>query len=72
MLVAQDFLAVDEDDLSDEEIVKHLGNSIAALHSVPTAIYCFLRAQHKIPGIEVICVSFAINSEGENVCFLDG
>lgn len=48
-----DFLCSKEDARSDAEIVKHLGTSIAALHSVPTAIYCFLRAQESIPKISV-------------------
>ncbi|KAJ8919096.1 hypothetical protein NQ315_012081 [Exocentrus adspersus] len=39
------------DDL-DEEILENLGNGIRAHESVPTAIYCFLRAQNEIPGIE--------------------
>jgi hypothetical protein len=30
-----------------------LGNSVAALYSVPTAIFCFLRACTPIPEIEV-------------------
>lgn len=38
---------------SDEEVVNILGHSVNALYSVPTAIYCFLRATNKIPGIEV-------------------
>lgn len=42
-------------DANDEEVVDVLGTSIAALYSVPTAIYCFLRAQQEIPGIEVYC-----------------
>lgn len=37
----------------DEEVVETLGTSISALYSVPTAIYCFLRAQEGIPGIKV-------------------
>lgn len=38
---------------TEDEVVEELGNSIAALFSVPTAIYCFLRAQTDIPGIQV-------------------
>ncbi|KAK5649651.1 hypothetical protein RI129_000680 [Pyrocoelia pectoralis] len=34
-----------------EEIIRILGNDIFALHSVPTAIFCFLRAQTPIPRI---------------------
>lgn len=36
----------------DEEVEKILGNSVAALYSVPTAIFCFLRACTPIPKIE--------------------
>jgi len=38
----------------DDEVIHTLGNgtSISAYDSVPTAIYCFLRAQDEIPGIE--------------------
>ena len=35
-----------------EKIVQKLGNSVTALYSVPTAIFCFLRAQKPITGIE--------------------
>ncbi|PSN57802.1 Poly(ADP-ribose) glycohydrolase ARH3 [Blattella germanica] len=41
-----------KDAVNDEEVEKTLGNSIAALYSVPTAIYCFLRAYSPIPEIE--------------------
>jgi len=37
----------------DEEVETVLGNSLAALYSVPTAIFCFLRACTPIPEIEV-------------------
>lgn len=40
------------DDL-DKEVITKLGNGIGAHESVPTAIYCFLRAQNEIPGVEV-------------------
>nr|XP_022904257.1 poly(ADP-ribose) glycohydrolase ARH3-like [Onthophagus taurus] len=38
--------------VSDDEVVACLGNSISALHSVPTAIYCYLRAQNDIPDLK--------------------
>nr|XP_050845157.1 ADP-ribosylhydrolase ARH3-like isoform X2 [Vespula vulgaris] len=41
-----------EKDVTNEEVVRQLGNGIAALYSVPTAIFCFLRAQQPINGIE--------------------
>nr|CAD7392260.1 unnamed protein product [Timema cristinae] len=37
----------------NEEVQTVLGNRIAALYSVPTAIFCFLRAQECIEGIQV-------------------
>lgn len=37
----------------DEEVENVLGTSVSALHSVPTAIYCFLRSQKDIPHITV-------------------
>jgi poly(ADP-ribose) glycohydrolase ARH3 len=36
----------------DEEVKKILGTSLAALYSVPTAIFCFLRSCAPIPEIE--------------------
>jgi ADP-ribosylglycohydrolase len=40
----------------DSEVQDELGNDISALGSVPTAIYCFLRAQiqQDLKGIQVI------------------
>lgn len=35
-----------------EKIVQKLGTSVTALYSVPTAIFCFLRAQKPITGID--------------------
>ncbi|XP_063221231.1 ADP-ribosylhydrolase ARH3-like isoform X2 [Bacillus rossius redtenbacheri] len=40
------------DGVEDAEVVRQLGNNVAALFSVPTAIYCFLRAQEDIEGIK--------------------
>ncbi|XP_043493896.1 ADP-ribose glycohydrolase ARH3-like isoform X3 [Polistes fuscatus] len=48
----QELITKDEDVLNSEEVIRLLGNSIAALHSVPTAIFCFLRAQESIKDIE--------------------
>nr|XP_023017285.1 poly(ADP-ribose) glycohydrolase ARH3-like [Leptinotarsa decemlineata] len=36
----------------DEEVIFCLGNGISSYESVPTAIYCFLRAQSEIPHIK--------------------
>ncbi|KAH0951344.1 hypothetical protein HN011_004638 [Eciton burchellii] len=36
---------------SDEKVIRELGVGIRALESVPTAIFCFLRAQRLIKGI---------------------
>jgi len=44
-----------EDHVLDEEVDNVLGTSISALHSVPTAVYCFLRAQTAIPNIKTDC-----------------
>ncbi|KAI1278485.1 hypothetical protein HDE_14362 [Halotydeus destructor] len=37
-----------EIDLSTQEVVSRFGNSVSALQSVPTAIYCFLRAHKQL------------------------
>ncbi|XP_060530838.1 ADP-ribosylhydrolase ARH3-like [Cylas formicarius] len=36
----------------DAQVISLLGHGISAYESVPTAIYCFLRAQNSIPGID--------------------
>lgn len=46
-------LETSKKEISEDEVVAALGNSIAALHSVPTSIYCYLKAQNEIAGIEV-------------------
>lgn len=51
------------DDVLDEEVQKNLGNSVAALYSVPTAVFCFLHCQKPIPNIKVTCVY-----QHSNVC----
>jgi hypothetical protein len=40
----------------DEQVEEYLGTEISALRSVPTAVFCFLRAQQNIelPGIQVL------------------
>lgn len=45
-------LIASEENVTNEEVIRQLGNGIAALYSVPTAIFCFLRAQRPIKGIE--------------------
>jgi hypothetical protein len=42
-----------KEDAHDEEVERTLGTSVAALYSVPTAIFCFLRACTPIPEIDV-------------------
>lgn len=42
-----------KEDTHDAEVEKTLGTSVAALYSVPTAIFCFLRACTPIPEIDV-------------------
>lgn len=62
LLHVRRFLTCAEEDRTDEEVVKYLGTSISALYSVPTAIYCFLRAQEEIPGIKV-CFYFFVRKK---------
>ncbi|KAK0090315.1 hypothetical protein PV325_001546 [Microctonus aethiopoides] len=40
-----------ENEPHTDEILKLLGNNVTALHSVPTAIFCFVRAQYPIAEI---------------------
>jgi hypothetical protein len=49
-----------KEDADDEEVQRIMGNTVAALYSVPTAIFCFLRACAPIPEIEV-CKSVSKN-----------
>jgi poly(ADP-ribose) glycohydrolase ARH3 len=44
----------------DDEVDAVLGTSVAALYSVPTSIFCFLRACAPIPEIKV-CQSVSKN-----------
>lgn len=37
---------------SDNELLNVLGNDVSALYSVPTSIYCFLKAEKAIKGID--------------------
>lgn len=55
--VLQSLLSKDPQDFEDE-IANKLGNSVAALYSVPTAIYCFLRGQKPVEFIKVILMSY--------------
>uniref|UniRef100_A0A1B6CBF3 ADP-ribosylhydrolase ARH3 n=1 Tax=Clastoptera arizonana TaxID=38151 RepID=A0A1B6CBF3_9HEMI len=59
-----------KEELFEGEVEETLGNSIAALYSVPTAIFCFLRAQKPISSIETDCpfrrtIQFAISLGGD-------
>lgn len=59
-----------QENVHDEEVETVLGTSIAALYSVPTAVYCFLRAQQPIPKIETNCpfqrtIQYAISLGGD-------
>ncbi|XP_012255881.2 ADP-ribosylhydrolase ARH3 [Athalia rosae] len=40
------------DEAHEQKVVHQLGTEVSALYSVPTAIYCFLRAQRPIQDIE--------------------
>lgn len=58
----------DEDDVLYDEILETLGNSISALESVPTAIYCFLKACSETPELKDIfrnAVEYAISLGGD-------
>lgn len=48
----RDLISEGGDGPHDEKVVHLLGNDVSALHSVPTAIYCFLRAQRPVKNIE--------------------
>ncbi|XP_046489458.1 ADP-ribosylhydrolase ARH3 [Neodiprion pinetum] len=48
----RNLICEDGDGPHDEKVVHQLGNDVSALHSVPTAIYCFLKAQKPIPAIQ--------------------
>ncbi|KOC65340.1 Poly(ADP-ribose) glycohydrolase ARH3 [Habropoda laboriosa] len=50
--VVKALISEDGDSPQVEKVIKKLGNSVAALYSVPTAIFCFLRAQKPISGIQ--------------------
>jgi len=41
-----------DDPVTEEEVIGMLGTSVSALHSVPTAIYCFLKSFTGFPGVE--------------------
>lgn len=49
----QKLLKTKHSDDYNDEVIYHLGNDISALRSVPTAIFCFLKAQKEISGIDV-------------------
>ncbi|KAL6267129.1 hypothetical protein P5V15_000208 [Pogonomyrmex californicus] len=46
--IVKNLVSEEGDDPNEERVVQELGNSIRALESVPTAIFCFLRAQRRI------------------------
>ncbi|KAJ8942685.1 hypothetical protein NQ314_010009 [Rhamnusium bicolor] len=50
--IVENLLEKKHDDKLDEEVILHLGHGISAYESVPTAIYCFLKAQNEIPTID--------------------
>lgn len=53
MKIVENFLNKKYDEELDDEVLMCLGNSVTAHESVPTAIYCFLRALEDIPPIKV-------------------
>ncbi|XP_019874408.2 ADP-ribosylhydrolase ARH3 isoform X2 [Aethina tumida] len=52
MKIVENFLNKKYDEELDDEVLMCLGNSVTAHESVPTAIYCFLRALEDIPPIK--------------------
>lgn len=50
--IIKTLISENENGPHDEKVIQKLGNSVTALYSVPTAIFCFLRAQKLIPGIK--------------------
>ncbi|XP_066156542.1 ADP-ribosylhydrolase ARH3-like isoform X2 [Euwallacea fornicatus] len=52
MKVVRDLLNREHSNDLDDEVIYSLGNGINAYESVPTAIYCFLRALNEIPKID--------------------
>ncbi|XP_012140976.1 ADP-ribosylhydrolase ARH3 isoform X2 [Megachile rotundata] len=49
--IIKTLISENENGPHDEKVIQKLGNSVTALYSVPTAIFCFLRAQKLIAGI---------------------
>lgn len=50
--IVKTLLSEDDDGPDNEKVVQKLGVDITAVESVPTAIFCFLRAQRPINGIK--------------------
>ena len=50
--ILKTLISENDDGQHTEKVVEKLGNSVTALYSVPTAIFCFLRAQKPITGIQ--------------------
>jgi poly(ADP-ribose) glycohydrolase ARH3 len=48
----KELISEDGDGPYDEKVVQRLGVGLNALYSVPTAIFCFLRAQRSIKNIK--------------------
>lgn len=67
LCMVKSLISEDSEGLHDEKVIQKLGNSVAALYSVPTAIFCFLRAQKPITGIQTDnpfrrAVQYAVNT----------
>ncbi|KAL0111704.1 hypothetical protein PUN28_013121 [Cardiocondyla obscurior] len=50
--LAKNLLSEPGDDPNEQRVVEELGVNVSALESVPTAIFCFLRAQRRIKNIK--------------------
>lgn len=49
--IVKNLLSENGDEPNEEKVVQELGASVRALESIPTAIFCFLRAQRRIKRI---------------------
>ncbi|XP_011704255.1 PREDICTED: poly(ADP-ribose) glycohydrolase ARH3-like [Wasmannia auropunctata] len=66
----KDLLSEDGDDPNEQKVAEELGVTVRALESVPTAIFCFLRAQRSIKKIRTYnclrrAIQYAISLGGD-------
>ncbi|XP_012525471.2 ADP-ribose glycohydrolase ARH3 isoform X2 [Monomorium pharaonis] len=68
--IVKELLSEDGDDPNEQKVVQELGAGVRALESVPTAIFCFLRAQKRIKRIRTYnpvrrAIQYAITLGGD-------